>query len=133
VSSSSRHLAVVVPDLGDAEEYYASTLGIALVRRETVLPDGLWYALRPHKGWADARAEDIKPGMVALKKGAVGPAVEREDMARIRASLPAEAAGSAPRPDYLQFQDLYHITWQITVPGNTFRTSGEVTGRWLEL
>ena len=64
-----RHIALVVPDLREAEEYYQSLLQTELMGCETELGDGLWYTLPAGKNWDDAEAAGIELGMPALRKG----------------------------------------------------------------
>ena len=68
---SMRHIAIFVPDLRVAEEYYQRLFGMALICREAVLDDGQWYTLPPGKGWDDDRAAGITLDMVALRSGAL--------------------------------------------------------------
>jgi hypothetical protein len=37
------------------------------------------------------------------------------------------------RPNHLAFRDRYQITWQFSLPGDDFGTSGEFAGRWIRL
>ena len=56
MNSYLRHIALVVPDLQEAEEYYQSLFQMDLIGRETELDDGLWYTLQAGKGWEEAQA-----------------------------------------------------------------------------
>jgi catechol 2,3-dioxygenase-like lactoylglutathione lyase family enzyme len=148
--SSLRHIALFVPDVQVAEAYYQALFGMQLIGREAELDDGLWYTLPFDKGWDDARAAGITLGMVALRKGdivlalfsgdappgqvfAIGLCLSTDDIAAIRSRLPADAEVETDEPDRLEFLDPYQITWQISVPGDEFRTAGDFAGRWLEL
>ena len=71
MANSVRHIALVVPDLREAEEYYQSLFGMELIGREAELEDGLSYTLSFDKGWDDAQAAGIELGMVALRKGEI--------------------------------------------------------------
>jgi catechol 2,3-dioxygenase-like lactoylglutathione lyase family enzyme len=145
-----RHIALVVPDLRQAEEYYQSLFGMDLIGREAILKDGLWYTLPFDKGWDDAQAAGIDLGMLALRKGemvlalfsgdapqgqvfAIGLAMPAEEIAEIRSRLSSNAMVWTDKPDKLEFRDPYQIIWQISVPGNEFRTAGDFADRWLEL
>ncbi len=145
-----RHTALFVPDLQAAEAYYRSIFEMQLIGREAERTDGLWYTLPLDKGWDDARAAGIELDMVALRKGAfvlalfagtappghvyaIGLTLTFPEIAAIRSRLPAEAEVSRDDPEALEFLDRYQILWQISVPGDQFRTSGDFAGRWLEL
>jgi hypothetical protein len=121
-----------------------------LIGREAQLEDGLWYTLPFDKGWDDARAAGIELGMVALRKGeivlalfagdapqgqvfAIGLCTSAEEIAGIRSRLSPDAEVGTDASDNLEFRDPYQIIWQISVPGNEFRTAGDFAGRWLEL
>jgi catechol 2,3-dioxygenase-like lactoylglutathione lyase family enzyme len=150
MSSHLRHIALFVPDLQAAEEYYQSLFDMELIGRETELEDGQWYTLPLDKGWDDARAAGIALGMVALRKSAIvlalfsgdappgqvfaiGLCLSPGDIAAIRSRLPGDAEVGTDEPDHLEFLDPYQITWQISVPGDGFRTAGDFAGRWLEV
>ncbi len=145
-----RHIALVVADLQAAERYYQSVFDMELIGRETEHSDGLWYTLPFDKGWDEAEATGIELDMVALRKDrfvlalfkgneppgqvpVVGLTMSTEDIAQVRARLPKDAETSDMSPESLEFRDHYQITWQISAPGNAFRTSGEIADRWLEL
>jgi catechol 2,3-dioxygenase-like lactoylglutathione lyase family enzyme len=150
MTGTLRHIAVFVPDLRQAEAYYQSLFDLELIGREAELDDGLWYTLPFDKGWDVARAAGIELDMLALRKGeivlalfsgdapqgqvyAIGISLPAAEIARIRSRLPADAALQMDEPGSLGFRDPYQIIWQISVPGTAFRTTGENTGRWLEL
>ena len=71
MGGSIRHIALFVPDLREAEEYYQSLFGMELIGREAELEDGLWYTLPLDKSWDDAEAAGIELGMLALRKGEI--------------------------------------------------------------
>lgn len=146
---SLRHIALFVPDLQEAEEYYRSLFGMVLIGREAEGDDGLWYTLPIDKGWDDARAAGLDLDMVALRRGeivlalfagdapqgqvfAIGLSLPPEEIAAVRARLPGDAEPSRDEPDNIEFLDPYQITWQISAPGDRFRTAGDIAGRWLE-
>ena len=72
MGSCIRHIALFVPDLRAAEEYYQSLLGMELIGREAELEDDLWYTLPLEKSWDDAEAASIELGMLALRKDSQG-------------------------------------------------------------
>ncbi len=55
-----RHIALLVPDLRAAEQYYQAVFEMEVIGREAVLKDGLWYPLPFDKGWDDAEAAAIE-------------------------------------------------------------------------
>ena len=147
---SFRHIALFVPDLRVAEAYYRPLFEMQLIGREAQLDDGLWYTLPYDKGWEDATAAGIEPGMLALRNGAfvlalfqggapqgqvfaIGLDMFEEEIARVRACLPANAEVLEDSAGSLAFRDPYQITWQISAPGDEFRTAGEFAGRWIQL
>jgi catechol 2,3-dioxygenase-like lactoylglutathione lyase family enzyme len=150
MTNTFRHIALVVPNLRQAEAYYQSLFDMELIGREAELEDGLWYSLPFDKGWDDAQAAGIELGMLALRKGeivlalfagdapqgqvyAIGISLPAEEIARIRSRLSSDAAVWMDEPGSLGFRDPYQIIWQISIPGTAFRTSGDYAGRWLEL
>ena len=150
MNGSLRHIALFVPDLQAAEAYYQGLFSMYLIGREAELDDGLWYTLPFDKGWDDAHAAGITLGMVALRKGdivlalfsgdappgqvfAIGLCLPTGDITAIRSRLPADAKVGTDEPDHLEFLDPYQITWQISAPGDEFRTAGDFAGRWLGL
>lgn len=147
MNCSLRHIALFVPDLRGAERYYQSIFNMELIGREAELPDGLWYTLPFDKGWDEADAVGIKLDMLALRKDEFGLALFRsdtppgqvhviglrmtiEEIARVRARLPADTQVLQDAPDYLEFRDPYQITWQIMFPGSKFSTAGVFANRW---
>jgi hypothetical protein len=88
--------------------------------------------------------------MVALRKGeivlalfagdpqqgqvfAIGLTLSAGEIAGIQSRLRSNAEVGMDEPDGLEFRDPYKIIWQISVPGNEFRTAGDFGGRWLEM
>jgi catechol 2,3-dioxygenase-like lactoylglutathione lyase family enzyme len=145
-----RHIALFVPDLRAAEAYYRPLFEMQLIGREAQLDDGLWYTLPFDKSWEDAKTAGIELGMFALRKGefvlalfqgdapqgqvfAIGLSMSEEEIARVRARLPADVEVSEDSPDSLSFRDCYRIIWQISIPGDEFRTAGESADRWIHL
>ena len=149
MSGSLRHIALIVPDLEEAEAYYRSLFGMQLIGREAE-QDGLWYTLPFDRGWEDAHRDGIALGMVALRKGqivlalfagdappgqvfAIGLSLPPEEIAGIRARLSVDAELTQAKPDRLEFLDPYQILWQISTPGDPFRTAGDFAGRWIKV
>lgn len=151
MNSSFRHVALVVPDLRAAEEYYQSVFNMELIGREAELDGGLWYTLPFDKGWDEAQAAGIELGMLALRKdqfvlalfkgdapsgqvAVIGLKMPMEEIVRVRDRLPRDAQVSDRAPtNYLEFRDPYQIVWQISLPESEFRTSGHSANRWLRL
>jgi len=150
MDSSLRHIAIVLPDLRAAEQYYQTVFDMELIGREAELEDGLWHTLPFNKGWDEADAAGIKLGMSALRqdtfvlalfKGdapagqlfAVGLTMLREQIVNVHARLGDSSDVYASAPNYLEFRDPYRIIWQIATPGYTFRTAGDFANRWLRL
>lgn len=149
VKSYLRHIALVVPDLMEAEVYYRALLGMELVGREATLADGFWYTLPPEKEWADAEAVGTSLKMVALRKGecvlalfagpappgqvfAIGLGMPAEEMAEVKRCLPADAERIIDHPEQLSFRDRYGIAWQLVPQGDEFLMNGDADGRWLQ-
>jgi len=121
-----------------------------IIGREALLEDGLWYTLPFEKDWDDAEAAGIDIGKLALRKGnfvlalflgetvlgqvyAVGLAMSVEDIAKVRLKLKENVEIMEEGPANLSFCDPYQITWQVSGPGDEFRTAGDFAGRWLQV
>lgn len=143
-----RHLALVVPELRSAEAFYRDLFGMDLIGREAQ-HEGRWASLPPDTGWAEAEAAGVELGMVALRRGgfvlalfrgeaepgqvfAVGLEMPAEELHGVRERLPKEVAVVEDSPLQLAFRDPYGITWQLST-GGEFRTTGDVTGEWLDV
>lgn len=149
-STSLTHIALVVPNLRQAERYYQLIFDMALIGREAELPDGLGYTLPFDHGWEAAEAAGIELNMTALRKGefvlalfagaappgqcyVIGLAMPLPAIASLRARLPEGTPITEDAPDRLEFRDPFQMTWQISVPGTQFRTAGDFANRWLKL
>jgi catechol 2,3-dioxygenase-like lactoylglutathione lyase family enzyme len=145
-----RHIALVVPDLRGAEQYYQSLLQMELIGREAQLDDGQWYTLPYDKGWEEAQAAGIELGMLALRKGdivlalfpgpapsgqvfAIGLAMPQEQVAEIRKRVPPETEVVFDQSEQFNFIDRYGIMWQLVPPGDQFLMNGDTDDRWLEV
>lgn len=150
MNSYVRHIALVVPDLREAEAYYQSLFQMDLIGREAELEDGEWYTLPPDKSWADVEAAGIKLDMLALRKGgivlalfvgpnplgqvfAIGLAMPREQVDEVRKQVSPEVEVTRDRDGYFHFRDRYGILWQLMPPGDEFLMNGDISGRWLEV
>jgi catechol 2,3-dioxygenase-like lactoylglutathione lyase family enzyme len=145
-----RHIALVVPDLREAEEYYQPLFQMELIGREAELDDGKWYTLPAGKSWEDAEAAGIELGMLALRKGdivlaffpgphpsgqvfAIGLALPQAQIAEVKKRLPPEAEILLDESEQFNFRDHYGIMWQLVPPGDEFLMNGDSAGQWLEL
>lgn len=150
MTAAVRHIALFVPDLREAEQYYQRLFEMELIGREAHLEDALWYTLPPDRTWEDARAAGIELSMLALKRGSlvlalfpgnprpgqiymIGLNVPPRDISRIRKRLPSDVEVWEDEPKALTFRDRYAIIWQIYGSGIGFQSSGEAHGRWLDL
>ncbi|MGD9091830.1 MAG: hypothetical protein PVF74_03205 [Anaerolineales bacterium] len=59
MKSYLRHIALVVPNLREAEVYYQSLFQMELIGREAELDDNQWYTLPVGKSWEVAEAAGI--------------------------------------------------------------------------
>jgi len=146
---SVSHIALFVPDLQSAENFYKTLFGMELIGREAKKGDDLWFTLPFDKDWEDAKAAGVELGMTALRKGglvlalfkgdkppgqvfAIGLNATKEEIKAIHEKLPPEIKIDIQQADRLEFMDPYHITWQIAVD-QVFRTSGDFANRWLDI
>jgi catechol 2,3-dioxygenase-like lactoylglutathione lyase family enzyme len=140
------HVAITVPDLEPAEEYYRALFDMEIVTREALGPDGDLQLPRD-RTWDDARRAGIDLYMVALRVGEfvlalfdeaspmirelrfvefVGLVMPDEDVARVRRRLSDEEWDD----DSAGLRDRYGIGWQLSSK-RTFVGSGDRSGRWL--
>ena len=149
----TKHVALHVPDLQRAEEYYRQVFGLDVVTREAVAgaspaEDGPWAQLPHMATWEDAKRADIEIRMVGLRGGdlllALFPGDPRpgtvfliaivasvEEIATVRGRLPDDTAVEADQGDALTFLDPFGFRWQLCGPG--FMGPGDARGRWLEV
>lgn len=150
MDSSFRHIALVVSNLKEAEEYYRTMFGLEILGRETMLNDGQWYQLPLDKEWEDFDAAGTEIMMLALRKGdvvialfsgpelqgqvfSIGLTMSEADIAEVRAQLPPDITILIDHRSRLHFIDSYRILWQLELPGREFTMSGVAEDRWLEL
>ncbi len=147
-----RHVALHVPDLRDAEEYYATLFGMTVLLREARLREAeteTWATLPPDRGWDDAAAAGVTLGMVALQRdeliialflgtgsgdqiNKLGILMDDEAIDEVAARLPPGASLVSHRRGSLELVDRYRIRWQLS-SRPTFRSSGDIFGRWLDV
>ncbi len=142
-----RHLALVVPDLREAERFYRETFDMTVLGRETWGEDGETYALRPDKGWDDAEGAGVVIGFVALQRDevtlalmagdaapgqvlAIGLVMDSGEIAHVRSRLAVMLI--ADRADYLEFFDPFGVRWQLSTDRD-FKHAGQIADRWIEL
>jgi catechol 2,3-dioxygenase-like lactoylglutathione lyase family enzyme len=146
-----KHIALFVPDLRAAEDFYRRIFGMDLLFRESDL-DGeeSWYTLPLEKGWDDADVAGIELAMVALKReefvlalfrGAPQPGTVREvcfglgadEIETVRARLQDEVITPEHKERWLRFDDPFGFRWTLQEPYVAFMSSGAIAGRWLEV
>ena len=66
MTATYSHVALIVPDIQEAESYYMNLFDVQLLFREMVGEDGLWHTLRPETGYAEAAAAGISISMLSL-------------------------------------------------------------------
>jgi catechol 2,3-dioxygenase-like lactoylglutathione lyase family enzyme len=145
-----RHLALFVPDLRAAEEFYCRLLDMRLLFREARVREGEWYTLRPGQGWDDVAAVGIEMGMIALKRddfvlalfsGApspgtvveIGLSLAPEEIEALRGRLPGGAEVVQHEHGDLMFVDPYGFAWHVHPTGEAFVSNAEIDGSWLDL
>jgi catechol 2,3-dioxygenase-like lactoylglutathione lyase family enzyme len=149
----TKHVALHVPDLQHAEEYYRHVFDLEVVTREALasgdLTDDLGWAQLPHTAtWEDARLAGHQIQMVGLRRGdlllALFPGDPRpgavflvaieataEEIASVRGRLPDDTSVEVDEDDGLTFVDLLGFRWQLCGPG--FTGPGDAQGRWLQV
>lgn len=146
-----KHIALFVPDLRAAEDFYRRIFGMDVLFRESDL-DGeeSWYTLPPERGWDDAETAGIELAMVALKRdefvlalfrGAPQPGtvlevcfgLAAEEIERVRARLREDVITPEHRERWLRFDDPFGFRWTLQEPHVSFVSSGKIAGRWLDV
>jgi catechol 2,3-dioxygenase-like lactoylglutathione lyase family enzyme len=149
----TKHVALHVPDLERAEEFYQRVLDLAVVTREALssgsLTDDEVWAQLPHTAtWDDARLAGHEIQMVGLRRGdlllalfagsprpgtvfLIAITASAEEIASVRSRLPADTPVEADQVDALTFIDPFGFRWQLCGPG--FVGPGDAHGRWLEI
>ena len=62
-----KYVALYVPDLRAAEDFYRGAFGLELLFRESE-KDGEWWALPAGREWDEAHAAGVEIGMIALRR-----------------------------------------------------------------
>jgi catechol 2,3-dioxygenase-like lactoylglutathione lyase family enzyme len=146
-----RHIALFVPDLPAAEEFYRGIFDSQLLMRESEMDDGLWYSLPLDKGWLDAEEAGIQIDMIALKRGEfvlalfrgqpdpkatvleIGVSMPPADITALRDRLPESVELLPHEHGDLMVRDPFGYVWHFWPAGTPFTSNGESSGRWLEL
>jgi catechol 2,3-dioxygenase-like lactoylglutathione lyase family enzyme len=143
-----KYLALHVPDLRAAEGFYREALAMELLFRESESDDGTWHTLRADLDWDHAGARRIRVDMVALRRDAFVLALFRgtpapgtlfeicigahpEETDAIGARLGQEATVLESAPGWLRFEDPFGFRWAVQRHDASFRSSGEIAGRWV--
>ena len=150
MTANLEFIALFVPDLKQAEAYYRELFEMEVITRETMQNDGEWYAVPPGKNWSDLEQAGVGLIMLALRRDdfvlalfqgdpmmgqifAIGLSMTTEEMAAIKARIPANDIVQYEAGQMLQFRDEHNIFWQIYAAPYRFQSMGETTGRWLDL
>jgi catechol 2,3-dioxygenase-like lactoylglutathione lyase family enzyme len=149
----TKHVALHVPDLERAEEYYRHVFDLDVVTREARsradLADDEGWAQLPHTAtWDDTRLGGIEIQMVGLRRGdlllalflghpqpgtlfLIAVEAAAEEIASVRERLPHDTAIEIDQGDALTFVDPFGFRWQLCGPG--FTGPGDRHGRWLQV
>ena len=68
MTATLEFVALFVPDLKRAEEYYRTLFEMEVITREAPREDGYWYALPERKDWQDLENAGIEIGMLAVRR-----------------------------------------------------------------
>jgi catechol 2,3-dioxygenase-like lactoylglutathione lyase family enzyme len=149
----TKHVALHVPELERAEEYYRHVFDLDVVTREALaredLADDQTWAQLPHVAtWEDARVAGLEIQMVGLRREdlllALFPGHPKpgtvfliavvatvEEIASVRSRLPDDTAIEVDEEATLTFLDPFSFRWQLCGPG--FTGPGDRNGRWLQV
>jgi catechol 2,3-dioxygenase-like lactoylglutathione lyase family enzyme len=149
----TKHVAVHVPDLEDAEAYYRHVFDLDVVTREApssgdLADDRTWAQLPQTATWEDARLAGIEIQMVGLRRGdlllALFPGHPQpgtvfliaivatvDEIASVRGRLQDDKAIEIHQDDALTFLDPFGFRWQLCGP--EFTGPGDRDGRWLQV
>jgi len=147
--TSVSHIALFVPELQEAENFYSHLFDMELIGREIEKEDDLGYTLPFDKGWEDVKSAGVVLDMTALRKGnfvlalfrglkppgqvyVIGLSTNKKEIKAIHDRLRSDIKIELYQPDRLEFIDPYTITWQIAVKP-TFRTAGDFANRWITI
>lgn len=142
-----KYVALHVPDLRAAEDFYREVFDLEPLFRESEDANGVWHTL-PELDWDDACERGIDLGMVALRRdelvlalfrGAPAPGtvyelclgVAPEELDDIRSRVERTATVLETAASWLRFQDPFGFRWALQPAAASFRSSGEISGRWI--
>ncbi len=149
----TKHVALHVPDLQHAEEYYRHVFNLDVVTREalrggSLANDTTWAQLRHTATWEDAQLAGLEIHMVGLRRDElllalfpgdpqpgtvflIAVVATAEEIASVRGRLPDDTSIEVDQDDALTFLDPFGFRWQLCGPG--FAGPGDVHGRWLDV
>jgi catechol 2,3-dioxygenase-like lactoylglutathione lyase family enzyme len=149
---SVTHVALRVPDLRPAEDFYMALFDLQVAFREANVADG-WRTLPEGAGWEDAQAAGISLELSVLHRDALGLALEQagerfvagerlshvglettdDELDRLRQAAPGLGCKVVlDRSGLLLLDDPYGVRWELTT-AYQLRSTGAVTGRWLDV
>jgi len=147
------HIALRVPDLKAAEEYYCALFAATVLFREAPTADG-WRTLPSWAGWADAEAAGFSLQLSVIGRDRVQVAlfaavenipasglldhvaieVGADDIHAVRRGIAAlGGAVQTERNGVLIFDDRFGIRWEMTTKPEDYGNNGEMRGRWLDV
>ena len=149
----TKHVALHVPDLQHAEEYYRHVFDLDVVTREALtggsLSNDTTWAQLPHTAtWEDARLAGLEIQMVGLRRDdlllamfpgdpqpgtvfLIAVVATAEEIASVRVRLPDDTSIEVDQDEAMTFLDPFGFRWQLCRPG--FAGPGDAHGRWLEV
>ena len=148
MSFSCRYIAIHVPDLEAAEDFYRGVFGMDLLFRESEGDDGSWYTIRNGLDWAETKRRGISVSMVALQRDElvlalfegsphagtvyeICVALDAPEVEAIGARLAADAVVEESASGWLRFVDPFGFRWAVRDAESSFRSSGEIADRWI--
>jgi len=143
-----KYVALHVPDLRAAEDFYLTVFAMTPLFRESAQDDGTWCTIRPEVGWDGLVAAGLTVDMVALRRDAFVLALFRGEpqpgtvfelcvglppgeVGAVRARLPQGATVIESQPGNFRFEDPFGFRWAVQHDDTEFRSSGEIAGSWI--
>jgi catechol 2,3-dioxygenase-like lactoylglutathione lyase family enzyme len=150
MSTTLEFIALHVPDLRQAEEYYRALFEMEVITREAPMQDDVWYAVPEGKGWADLERAGIELGMLALRRDdfvlalfrgdpapgqvfALGLSMGLDEIAALYHRLPSDSVVEYDAGRMLHFRDPHEYFWQVYASPYEFQSIGRSAGRWMSL
>jgi catechol 2,3-dioxygenase-like lactoylglutathione lyase family enzyme len=152
------HVALVVGQLRQAEEFYGRLFGLEVAFREAEAADG-WRTLRGGTGWDSFLAAGIEPQMSSLRRDGIvlaleaageereaageerhpgrlshiGITTDQPDLDELRLCAPGLGCRIVTyRDGLLILDDPYGIRWEVST-ARELTSTGARTGRWLHV